>query len=122
MSRVVVRVTSWIMSVTIIKVAASIRNEERKVQVTLFCLSGAVRDASCACLGSALGRCYYVAAVLLAAHKHSDDKDSVQTASSVQQIVINTADDEDSVQSESSVQQIVINTAGEPGCSKVSLS
>ncbi|CAG2232627.1 unnamed protein product [Mytilus edulis] len=29
------------------KVAASMRNEERKVQVTLSCLSGAVRDANC---------------------------------------------------------------------------
>ena len=70
MSRVVVRVTSWIMSVTIIKVASSMRNEERKVQVTLFCLSGAVRDTSCTCPGSALGRCYYLATVLLTVHKH----------------------------------------------------
>ncbi|CAC5378406.1 unnamed protein product [Mytilus coruscus] len=52
------------------KVAASMRNEERIVQVTLSCLSGAVRDASCTCPGSALGRCNHVAAVLLTVDKH----------------------------------------------------
>ncbi|CAC5392935.1 unnamed protein product [Mytilus coruscus] len=52
------------------KVAASMRNEERIVQATLSCLSGAVRDASCTCPGSALGRCNHVAAVLLTVDKH----------------------------------------------------
>ncbi|CAG2186012.1 unnamed protein product [Mytilus edulis] len=52
------------------KVAASMRNEERIVQVTLSCLSGAVRDTSCTCPGSALGSCNHVAAVLLTLDKH----------------------------------------------------
>ena len=52
------------------KVDASMRNEQRIVHVTLSCISGAVRDASCTCPGSALGRCNHVAALLLMLDKH----------------------------------------------------
>ena len=52
------------------QVDASMRNEQRMVTVTLSSISGAVRDASCTCPGSALGRCNHVAAVLLQLDKH----------------------------------------------------
>ena len=52
------------------KVDASMRNEQRNVNITLSSVSGAVLDASCTCPGSALGRCNHVAAVLLQLDKH----------------------------------------------------